>query len=153
MLYLSLNTCPFSVSACVSVSFLIAFVVTRSVVKHLVPLANYFTRKMINQQARPHPPKNTSLSSSTPASFLIQGVIQRSYNAYAVRVQGATDLGTPGGNLGKVAGGETPRIVPAKETTEGLLCIEMRIRLYHDGAMSQLLEKLANVRAWRFLGG
>lgn len=37
------------------------------------------------------------------------------------------------------------KVVPANETSEGILCIEMRIRHYHDGAMSQLLEKLANV--------
>ncbi|CAM9213422.1 unnamed protein product, partial [Hapterophycus canaliculatus] len=34
-------------------------------------------------------------------------------------------------------------VVPADETTEGILCIEVRIRMYHDGAMSKLLEKLA----------
>lgn len=33
----------------------------------------------------------------------------------------------------------------ADETTEGILCIEMRIRMYHDGAMSKLLEKLSEV--------
>lgn len=71
-----------------------------------------------------------------------QGVIQRSYNAYAVRVQGMGNGGV--GGSGKAASG-MPKVTPAKETTEGLLCIEMRIRLYHDGAMSQLLERLAKV--------
>eukprot|EP00903_Cladosiphon_okamuranus_P015565 g14370.t1 len=69
-----------------------------------------------------------------------KGVIQRSYNAYAVRVQGLGDGGVAGS--GNATSG-TPKVIPAKETTEGLLCIEMRIRLYHDGAMSQLLERLA----------
>eukprot|EP00752_Nemacystus_decipiens_P001683 g1633.t1 len=68
-----------------------------------------------------------------------KGVIQRSYNAFAVRVQGLGDGGVAGGKA--VTG--TPRVIPAKETTEGVLCIEMRIRLYHDGAMSQLLDRLA----------
>ena len=72
-----------------------------------------------------------------------QGCIQRSYNAFAVRVQGPLDGGAGGAAANKAAG--LLKVVPASETTEGLLCIEMRIRLYHDGAMSQLLEKLANV--------
>ncbi|CAN0393535.1 unnamed protein product [Ectocarpus sp. 12 AP-2014] len=38
---------------------------------------------------------------------------------------------------------EEGKVVPAEETTEGVLCIEMRIRMYHDGAMSKLLEKLS----------
>ncbi|CAM9957735.1 unnamed protein product, partial [Ectocarpus sp. 8 AP-2014] len=38
---------------------------------------------------------------------------------------------------------EEGKVVPAEETTEGILCIEMRIRMYHDGAMSKLLEKLS----------
>jgi len=37
------------------------------------------------------------------------------------------------------------RVVPAVESREGVLCVEMRIRLYKDGAMSKLLEKLPNV--------
>lgn len=37
------------------------------------------------------------------------------------------------------------QVVPAAETTEGVLCIEFRIRMYHDGAMSKLLEKLSKV--------
>ncbi len=58
-----------------------------------------------------------------------------------MRVQGSLDGGA-GGAESKAAGF---KILPAQETTEGMLCIEMRIRLYHDGAMSQLLEKLAKV--------
>ncbi len=65
-----------------------------------------------------------------------QGCIQRSYNAHAVRVKSV------GGAENKKA---VFKVTPARETTEGMLCIEMRIRLYHDGAMSQLLEKLAKV--------
>lgn len=79
-----------------------------------------------------------------------QGVIQRSYNAYAVRVQDSSSPPTPGGGLGGLPhggdkGAGTLKIVPAGQTTEGVLCIEMRIRLYHDGAMSKILEKLAKV--------
>ncbi|CAM9558139.1 unnamed protein product [Pylaiella littoralis] len=68
-----------------------------------------------------------------------KGVIQRSYNAYAVRVQDS-DVTGEGGD--KKRGG-TPKVIPARETTNGTLCIEMRIRIYHDGAMSQILEKLS----------
>lgn len=57
---------------------------------------------------------------------------------------------TPGGGIkaggGGGAGAGTLTVVPAGQSTEGILCIEMRIRIYHDGAMSKLLEKLANVR-------
>lgn len=35
--------------------------------------------------------------------------------------------------------------VPANESSEGDLCIEMRIRQYEDGAMSKLLASLAKV--------
>lgn len=38
------------------------------------------------------------------------------------------------------------KVVPASETAEGVLCIELRIKMYHDGAMSKLLEKLSKVR-------
>ncbi|CAM9823746.1 unnamed protein product, partial [Discosporangium mesarthrocarpum] len=58
-------------------------------------------------------------------------VVQRSYNAYAVRVQ-----------FGKK--GEVVSVLPAAETEEGELCVEMRIRLYSDGSMSNLLEIMAN---------
>ncbi len=37
-------------------------------------------------------------------------------------------------------------MIPARETSSGLLCIEVRVRLYHDGAMSKLLEALSTVR-------
>lgn len=37
------------------------------------------------------------------------------------------------------------KVVPAEDTTEGILCIEIRVRMYHDGAMSKILEKLAKV--------
>lgn len=80
--------------------------------------------------------------------------MQRAYNAFAVRVQD-TEPPTPGGGVrgGGGTGAGTRRIVPAGETAEGMLCIEMRIRLYHDGAMSKLLEKLANVgcNSWYIL--
>lgn len=57
---------------------------------------------------------------------------------------------TPGGGLGGLShgldkGAGTLKVIPAGQTTEGVLCIEMRIRLYHDGAMSKILEKLAKV--------
>lgn len=82
---------------------------------------------------------------------LLQGVIQRSYNAYAVRVRDTNPVPTPGRGFGGLVqgadkGGGTLKIVPANETTHGVLCIEMRIRLYSDGAMSKLLENLAKVR-------
>lgn len=55
---------------------------------------------------------------------------------------------TPGGGVrgGGGTGSGTRTITPAGQSSEGVLCIEMRIRLYPDGAMSKLLEKLANVR-------
>lgn len=59
-------------------------------------------------------------------------MVQRSYNAYAVRVQ--TEEGTK------------QRVVPAGDTSEGELYIEMRIRLYPDGLMSNLLLRLIQVR-------
>ena len=64
-------------------------------------------------------------------------MVQRSYSAYAVRVQGEE--------------GTKRRVVPAGDTDEGDLCIEMRIRLYPDGLMSNLLLQLIKVRnenAW-----
>ena len=38
------------------------------------------------------------------------------------------------------------KVVPADESSYGDLGVEMRIRLYPDGAMSKLLEEVANVR-------
>ena len=61
-----------------------------------------------------------------------QTVVQRSYNALAVRVQ--------------TERGKVRRAVPVSETTEGDLCIEMRIRLYRDGLMSKQLSQLIKVR-------
>ncbi|CAM9174754.1 unnamed protein product, partial [Laminaria digitata] len=59
-------------------------------------------------------------------------VVQRAYNAFAVRVQGEESIDR--------------RAVPAGETGEGELCIEMRIRLYSDGLMSsQLLQLIKNL--------
>lgn len=80
-------------------------------------------------------------------------MIQRSYNAYAVRVQNLESSPTPGGGMGGLTyGGDKAagilRVVPASQTSEGILCIEMRIRLYSDGTMSQLLERLAKVKRW-----
>ncbi|CAM9152625.1 unnamed protein product [Ectocarpus sp. 12 AP-2014] len=76
------------------------------------------------------------------------GVVQRSYNAYAVRVQDTSGSLTPGAMMGGLSQGSdkgsgTLKVVPAGETKAGVLCIEMRIRLYTDGAMSKLLENLA----------
>lgn len=39
------------------------------------------------------------------------------------------------------------RVVPAEESSKGQLCVEMRIRLHEHGAMSKLLEQLADVSA------
>lgn len=69
-----------------------------------------------------------------------QGVLQRAYNAFAVRV--ATPSATSEASVGLPG---QRRIVPADESSEGELCIEMRIRLYEDGAMSKLLDSLGNV--------
>eukprot|EP00903_Cladosiphon_okamuranus_P012613 g11801.t1 len=55
-------------------------------------------------------------------------VVQRAYNAFAVRVLDDEN--------------EQRVVVPASETTEGILCIETRIRLYPDGLMSSLLSQL-----------
>ena len=63
--------------------------------------------------------------------FVVKTVVQRSYNAFAVRVQGERD----GKRL----------VVPACDTTEGYLCLETRIRLYNDGLMSNLLSQLIKV--------
>ncbi|CAM9738875.1 unnamed protein product, partial [Ectocarpus fasciculatus] len=77
------------------------------------------------------------------------GVIQRSYNAYAVRVRDTNPTPAAGGMImgglshGSDKGAGTLKVIPANQTTDGVLCIEMRIRLYHDGAMSKLLERLA----------
>ena len=64
-----------------------------------------------------------------------QTMVQRSYNAFAVRVQAER--------------GRERRVVPASETDEGDLCIEMRIRLKSDGLMSNLLSQLIKVRTRR----
>ncbi|CBJ27734.1 peroxidase [Ectocarpus siliculosus] len=72
-----------------------------------------------------------------------KGVVQRPYNAFAVRLLDV-EPPTPGGRVAwSKTSAKLPKVVPAEETTEGVLCIEMRIRMYHDGAMSKLLEKLS----------
>lgn len=80
-------------------------------------------------------------------TMISQGVIQRPYNAFAVRVLDSEPpepgrSSTRGGGLGV----GTRKVVPATQTNEGALCIEMRIKLYPYGAMSKVLDKLANVR-------
>ncbi|CAM9534507.1 unnamed protein product [Ascophyllum nodosum] len=74
-----------------------------------------------------------------------KGVIQRAYNAFAIRVHGVAPP-TPGGGVKPLRGKgvEAVTVVPARDSTEGMLCIEMWIRLYADGAMSKLLDKLAD---------
>ena len=62
-------------------------------------------------------------------------VVQRSYDAFAVCIQAKE--------------GKERRVVPASDTNEGDLCIEMRIRLHSDGLMSNLLSQLIKVRARR----
>lgn len=79
-----------------------------------------------------------------------------SANAPGIQDDTITNVGDNGGRNkdhigfgGKNAGGSTTegavRVVPAVESREGLLCVEMRIRLYKDGAMSKLLNQLPNV--------
>lgn len=80
-------------------------------------------------------------------------MVQRSYNAWAVRVKDSSESPTPGAMMGGLSQGSdkgpgTLKVVPAGETKAGVLCIEMRIRLYNDGAMSKLLESLAKVNIW-----
>ena len=58
--------------------------------------------------------------------------MQRFYNAFTVRVQSGEGI--------------KRQVVPAGETSEGELCIEMRIRIYPDGVMSNLLLQLIKVR-------
>lgn len=58
-------------------------------------------------------------------------MVQRSYNAFAVRVVGKE--------------GEKRQVLPFHDTSEGQACVEMRIRLYPDGAMSNLLKQLIKV--------
>ena len=57
--------------------------------------------------------------------------------------------GTGSGRGGRY-GGDTEhtvlKVVPADESSHGDLGVEMRIRLYPDGAMSKLLEEVASVR-------
>lgn len=101
------------------------------------------------------PPPHAETTNRVHSFRCCQGVVQRSYNAYAVRVQDTNPSNhpqTPGGGLGLGGlthgldkGRGTLKVIPANQTTEGILCIEMRIRLYHDGAMSKILEKLAKV--------
>lgn len=55
-------------------------------------------------------------------------------------------VGGGGGGRGSGAGAGARTVFPAQETNSGMLCIEIRIRLYHDGAMSKLLDSLAKVR-------
>ena len=59
-------------------------------------------------------------------------MVQRSYNAFAVRVQDREAT--------------KRKVVPASLSSEGELCIEMRIRIYPDGAMSNLLLQLVKVQ-------
>lgn len=65
-----------------------------------------------------------------------QGVVQRSYTAFAARL--VVDEGT----------GER-RVFSMGETSEGVPCIEMRIRILPDGAMSKLLVQLMKA-CWCF---
>ncbi|CBN76583.1 delta-9 desaturase [Ectocarpus siliculosus] len=67
-----------------------------------------------------------------PVYVARQTVVQRAYNAFAVRV-----LDEEGKR----------RVVPSLESSEGVLCVEMRIRLYPDGLMSGLLAHLIKAKA------
>lgn len=60
-------------------------------------------------------------------------------------INGIVSDGITGGN-GEPNAEVTTEVVPEGESQEGILGLEIRIRLYEDGAMSQLLEQLARVR-------
>lgn len=60
-------------------------------------------------------------------------MVQRAYNAFAVRVVSKE--------------GDKRQVLPFHDISEGEPCIEMRIRLYPDGAMSNLLKQLIKVCA------
>eukprot|EP00904_Undaria_pinnatifida_P011027 jgi/Undpi1/7054/HiC_scaffold_21.g09528.m1 len=82
---------------------------------------------------------------SCPGQAQAMGVVQRSYNAFAVKVQDSPASTSSRGvkRAGSTEAG-TRTVIPAGKTTEGPLCIELRIRLHQDGTMSNLLEALAN---------
>lgn len=68
-----------------------------------------------------------------------QGVVQRAYNAYPVRLQERLVESTSKLIRSRVR----EKVVSTADIAEGELCIEMRIRHYEDGAMSKLLASLA----------
>lgn len=84
---------------------------------------------------------------------MAQTVIQRAYNASAVRV---IDEQSDDSSHGEVQKAEKRELIPVEDPScedepvagdrmGGQLCIEMRICLYDDGTMSKLLEQLAKV--------
>lgn len=83
----------------------------------------------------------------------MQSLVQRAYNAYAVRVVDEPSDASPSGGAQKAVEKRVVQIedptnqggAGAGRTQAGELCIELRIRLYNDGAMSKLLEQLAKV--------
>lgn len=89
---------------------------------------------------------------SLPSSALgSQSMVERSYNAYAVKVQDASPSTTDSASVYSTLNGNIKSVVPVGdahgESAEGDLCVEIRVRLYHDGVMSKLLERLTNVSA------
>ncbi|CAM9216757.1 unnamed protein product [Sphacelaria rigidula] len=81
-----------------------------------------------------------------------ESLVQRSYNAYAVRVLDASPGTAAAISARHTLNGVPKIVVPARDMEEGEgsdgdLCVEMRIRLYDDGAMSKLLKRLATVSA------
>lgn len=105
----------------------------------------------------------TSTSTETPAAATGDSTLDVSTSARGNGTAGNKVAGAiygilnPGGSATGGAGGAgvgkdaTMRVVPAVESREGTLCVEMRIRLYKDGAMSKLLEQLPNVRETWFV--
>lgn len=74
----------------------------------------------------------------------MQAVLQRSYTAFAVRLLGENYAPSANGRLLRAS----HKIVPANDSDEGDICIELRIRRYGDGAMSKMLERIAKVKEW-----
>lgn len=111
--------------------------------------------------------KTLSLSlTHTRTPVTVQSLVQRSYNAFTVRVKNVVGTSSSSSSSPDVTGsrtisrtlkGEEKILVAAGDQDEeddedvGELCVELRIRLYPDGAMSKLLEQLPHVRAAGYL--
>lgn len=82
------------------------------------------------------PNTNNGAASDNAGGSRVSGTINNAINGI-FNVNGG---GSGGANKNAVV-----KVVPAVDSREGTLCVEMRIRLYKDGAMSKLLEQLPNV--------